>query len=83
MLDNLLSWWMWPLGFVIFGLMSIVFLVLVVFWVLMIVDCAKRKFKNSTEKIVWILVIVFLKWFGAVVYFLVIHMYNRKGISEK
>jgi len=83
MLDNLLSWWMWPLGFVIFGLMSIVFLVLVVFWVLMIVDCAKRKFKNSTEKIVWILVIVFLKWFGAVVYFLVIPMYNRKGISEK
>ena len=83
MMDGLIEWWMWPFGFVIFGLMSIVFLVLVVFWVLMIVDCAKRKFKNSTEKIIWILVIVFLKWFGAVVYFLVIPMYNRKGISEK
>lgn len=40
-----------------------------VFWIMMIVDCAKRDFKGDSEKIVWILVLVFLGIIGALIYY--------------
>jgi len=45
---------------------------LFVFWILMIVDCATRKFKNDTDKIVWILVILFTNLIGAVIYYFIV-----------
>jgi len=42
-----------------------------VFWILMIVDCAKRNMK-SDDRIVWILILVFLGIIGAVVYYFVV-----------
>ena len=61
-------------GFLAFGFtMGILFLV---FWVWMIVDCVKRKFKSDNEKIVWILIILFAKIIGALIYFFVVK--NRK-----
>ncbi len=41
---------------------------LTVFWVLMIIDCAKRKMSDS-ERVVWILVLVFLGFIGATIYY--------------
>lgn len=46
-----------------------VFAFLTVFWILMIVDCAKRKFLTDGERVAWILVLVFLGFLGAVVYY--------------
>ena len=63
-----------------FNIFGILFLA---FWVWMIVDAAKRKFKNDVEKIVWLLVIVFGHWIGALVYFIVVRMYNPKGLAKK
>ena len=40
------------------------------FWVWMIVDCATRQFKDSNEKIIWVLVVVLLNWLGALIYFI-------------
>jgi len=57
-------------------------LALFAFWVWMIVDCAKRKFKYDGEKIVWLLVIVFVSWVGALVYFIVIRMNNHDGVYK-
>lgn len=43
-----------------------------VFWIMMIVDCAKRKFKTDSDKIVWILVIIFTQIIGALIYYFVV-----------
>ena len=47
------------------------------FWVWMIVDCAMRKFKEDSQKIVWILLIIFLNVIGAIIYYY-IHGKNPK-----
>ncbi len=52
------------------------------FWVWMIIDCAQRDFKDDTEKIVWILVIVLASFIGALIYYLVIKLSNPRGISK-
>lgn len=48
-----------------------------VFWILMIIDCATRKFKQESEKIVWIIVLVFLQILGAIIYYFVIKRPNK------
>ncbi len=50
---------------------------LFIFWILMIIDCATRKFKETSDKIVWIIVIVFLQVIGAIIYYFVIKKSNR------
>ena len=47
-----------------------------VFWILMLVDCIKRKFKDDTEKIIWILVIIFTGIIGALIYYFIVK--NKK-----
>jgi len=44
---------------------------LFVFWLWMLVDCLKNPRLQGTEKIVWVLVIIFLHGLGALVYFFV------------
>jgi hypothetical protein len=43
---------------------------LFVFWIWMLVDCIKNTRLSDTEKIVWVLVIVFLHALGALIYML-------------
>ena len=57
--------------------------VLIIFWILMLIDCAKRNFRASWEKIIWIVVIIFVNWIGALAYFIVIRSFNPKGILSK
>jgi hypothetical protein len=45
-------------------------------WIWMIIDCAKRKFKTDSEKVVWILVIVLLSYLGAVIYYFAVKRNN-------
>jgi cytochrome c oxidase assembly factor CtaG len=40
-----------------------------IFWILMIIDCAKRKGLSDQERVVWILVLVFLHAIGAAIYY--------------
>ena len=42
-----------------------------VFWIWMLVDCIQNQSLSSTEKIVWVLVIIFLHALGALIYYLV------------
>jgi uncharacterized BrkB/YihY/UPF0761 family membrane protein len=66
-------------------LIFIVFLVvalaifLTVFWVLMLVDCAKRNFKNENEKVVWIVVLALTSWIGAIIYYFVV----KRKVGDK
>ena len=52
-----------------------------IFWILMIVDCAKRKL-DDTEKIIWILVIVLLHILGALIYYFAVK-YNDKSNRKR
>jgi hypothetical protein len=49
-----------------------------VFWILMLIDCIKRKFKNDTEKVIWILVLIFVHIIGALIYYFVVKKKNKK-----
>ncbi|MBW2963749.1 PLDc N-terminal domain-containing protein [Candidatus Woesearchaeota archaeon] len=48
-----------------------------VFWILMLIDCAKRKFKNDNDKIIWIVVLALTGWIGALIYYFVIKKPNK------
>ena len=73
----------WPFAAAFTGAWIALGILFLTFWIWMIVDCAQRKFKNDLEKIIWILVIVFAHWIGSIVYFIVIKMYNSKGLAKK
>jgi len=49
-----------------------------VFWILMVIDAAKRGFKNSNEKVVWIIVIVLLGALGALIYYFAVKRNSKK-----
>ena len=42
-----------------------------IFWLWMLVDCAMNPRLSDTEKIVWVLIVLFTHFIGAVVYFFV------------
>ena len=68
-------------GFMVAGfLVAIAFFA---FWIWMIVDTAKRKFRNDLEKLIWLLVIIFASWIGAIVYFIVVRTMNSRGVARK
>ena len=69
--------------FIGFGIAAILLvLFLFVFWLLMLIDCLKRDFKKDYEKIVWVLVMIFLHLLGAVIYYFVVKI-NDKNIKKK
>lgn len=42
-----------------------------IFWIWMLVDCATKEPSEGNEKIIWILVIIFTHWLGALIYYLI------------
>jgi glycopeptide antibiotics resistance protein len=73
----------WPFGMAFAGLWMLFSLVLLAFWVWMLIDCVQRIFRDSNEKIIWIIVIVLGSWIGALVYFFAIRTSNPKGLVEQ
>ncbi len=53
-------------------LIAAIAILAIVFWIMMLVDAAKRKFKQSEEKIVWVIIIALLGIIGALVYYFVV-----------
>lgn len=51
-------------------IMVVIGLIGTVFWIWMLIDCVLRKFKSNTNKIIWVLVIVFGHFIGALIYFI-------------
>jgi len=51
------------------GPLIVIGLLLFVFWIWMLIDAIKNPALSNTEKIVWVLVILFLHFLGAVIYF--------------
>jgi hypothetical protein len=70
---------------VFFGIGILMFLPFVVFvtlwlvfWIMMLVDAATRKFKNGTDKIVWVLVVIFVTFIGSLIYYFVVFNKDQK-----
>ncbi len=61
----------------------IVVALLFVFWLWMLIDCLKRDFKKDVEKIVWVLVIIFLQLLGAMIYYFVVKISEKNKASVK
>jgi len=54
-----------------------------IFWIWMLIDCAKSNLK-STEKLVWILVIFFFHFIGALLYLIFVKINkNYRGFQSK
>lgn len=58
------------LGFIFIPLIFLFIVAGFVFWIWMIVDCATKEPSEGNDKIIWILVVIFLGWIGALIYFL-------------
>ena len=70
---------MGPLLVVGFFLLLFIFVsLMLIFWIWMIVDCAKRDFKKNDDKVIWILILVFLGVIGAIIYYFIIKRKNKK-----
>lgn len=41
------------------------------FWVVMLVDVVQRRFADPTTKLIWVLVVIFTHFVGALVYYVV------------
>jgi hypothetical protein len=66
-------------GLGIIGLL--IALVTSIFWIWMLIDCATNGSLDGTQKIVWILVILFLHFIGALIYFAVGRGGRSRGAS--
>lgn len=67
-----------------FGLLVLVaFLVVLIFWVWMLIDCLKRDFKKDIEKLIWVVVIIFLHFLGAFIYYFVVKIPSTGSMGKK
>ncbi|MFA4880904.1 MAG: PLDc N-terminal domain-containing protein [Candidatus Doudnabacteria bacterium] len=51
-----------------------------IFWIWMLVDLLKRDFPaaKENEKIIWVLVLVFTYWLGALIYYFMVKKKDKK-----
>ncbi|MDO8740902.1 MAG: PLDc N-terminal domain-containing protein [Candidatus Woesearchaeota archaeon] len=70
--------WMGIFISLLFLIFMAIFILAFIFWIFMIIDCAKRTFKDETEKIVWILVLVLVGLIGAIIYYFVVKAKDKK-----
>ncbi|TAL46901.1 PLDc_N domain-containing protein [archaeon] len=60
-------------GFGLFGL--VVFAAFSIFWLWMLIDLLQRK---TPDKLVWVLVLIFLNFLGAVLYYLLVYSKGKR-----
>jgi hypothetical protein len=58
-------------GLIFFLISAVISLLCFVFWVWMLVDAIKNRALSDGEKIVWVLVIIFLPFLGSILYFFI------------
>ena len=42
-----------------------------VLWICMIIECATKESASGNDKLIWILIIIFTGWIGALIYYFV------------
>jgi len=49
----------------------ILFVLATIFWIRMLIDCVKNPALSDTQKIIWVLIILFSHLLGALIYYFV------------
>ena len=66
-----------------FGLLMLSHVLVIIvgsaFTIWMIIDCALRKFRNDTDKIVWLIVVILLNFIGSIIYF---YVHGKKPLNR-
>ena len=57
-------------------------LAVAVFWIWTIIDVARRDFKNSNERLIWLLLIILLGIIPSLVYYFVVMRPDNKGVMK-
>ena len=52
---------------------------LIIAWIWMIIDCLQRDFKEGSERIAWILILIFLSFIGLILYYFIVF---RKSLNK-
>ncbi len=68
-------------GFLVFVVGGLIALAVLAFWIWMLIHAITNKGLTDTEKIVWVLVIIFVHFIGAVIYFFVGRPKGTGGIG--
>jgi len=55
---------------------------LTVFWICMIVDCVKNEPSTGNDKIVWLLLLIFTHWVGALIYYYVRRVPRQRLLTQ-
>jgi hypothetical protein len=70
--------------FLIFGGLGLVGgligILLTVFWLWMLIDCLTNSSLQGTEKVIWVLVIIFTHFLGALIYFFIARGGRRSAL---
>ena len=69
---------LWLFWIIIIGL----FIGLFVFWIMMIVDVAQRKFPEQNQQLTWILVVVLASYIGAIIYYFVVKRKDKEIVQK-
>ena len=64
------------------GIIILLVLSVFIFWFAMIIDCCKRKFNKGIERLIWILILIFLCPLGMIIYYFLIKKYNPDGLLD-
>lgn len=49
----------------------LIFLLPTLLWLIALIDILKSNFKDSTSKIIWVLIVIFLPIIGSILYFII------------
>ncbi len=56
------------IGSIVSGIFGLLY---IIFWIWMLVDCLTNSRLKGVDKIVWVLVIIFIQCLGSILYFLI------------
>lgn len=60
-----------PFFLLLWILFALLGLAAAVFWIFMLIDCVTKEPSEGNDKLIWVLIILFANWIGALVYLLV------------
>ncbi|GEM_PF-2706154 len=53
------------------GFLAVIVIGTFIIWILALIDCVTHEFPHENDKIVWVLILVFLGFIGAILYYIV------------
>ena len=59
------------------GIPELLVILTTIFWIWMLIDAAVKE-RNTTDKVVWVLIVLFLHFVGAAVYYIVRYRPRRR-----